>query len=456
MKRHLYHILILIFALLATACSVLDPPIRPTIPPPLLTPLPIDSDGNPIVQATPTLAILEPGQVVLPGTDPDILALMENVSQQQLTSYVQTLQSFGTRNSFSPVDQEDFGIGAARRWIGGEFQRVGNGRLEVRYEDFPLTFQGKTQGQQNVVATLRGVSQYPGAIVIGAHYDSRIGDDSTDGTSLSPSANDNASGIAMLLELARLMSSRTWNQTIIFVAFASEEQGTAGSRFFVSNAILNGTQVDMALSNDGIGGRSGIPQSVRLFAPDMGVSPSGETARYVEFLNRTYQPSFPIDVINALDRPDRYGDHREFIKAGIGGIRLIESQENEDLLNSTQDTWDKIDYAYLAKTTKINLVTAANWAGAPPPMAPPTLTKIDEQGGYLVSWSTDAQTAGYALSVRPLNQINYPPFRYIPASDGGETIINGLSPTTTYAVSIAPLSVTGRLGGFSQEVLFQP
>ena len=182
--------------------------------------------------------------------------------------------------------RERQGVGAARRWIFSEFERVGNGRLEVRFEDFPFTFENSfPTTQRNVVATLPGVSDHPGIIVIGAHYDSRLVS-ATDGTSIAPAANDNGSGIAMLLELARLMSSRTWNQTIVFVAFAAEEQKTAGSRYFVQNGLINGMQIDHAISADTVGGRVGIPQSLRLFAERIPVSPSGETARYIQYLNQ--------------------------------------------------------------------------------------------------------------------------------------------------------------------------
>ncbi len=157
-------------------------------------------------------------------------------------AYVQTLEGFGTRNSFSAVDRDDYGIGAARRWIFSEFERVGNGRLDVAFDDFDLSYKGSQAEQRNIVATLPGKDPGNGVIIIMAHYDNRPQGD-TDGFSRASGANDNASGVALLLETARIMSSREWNQTIKFVAIAAEEQGTFGSRHLAQNAFLDNVNV---------------------------------------------------------------------------------------------------------------------------------------------------------------------------------------------------------------------
>ena len=132
----------------------------------------------------------------------------------------------------------------------------------------------------------------------------------------------------MLLELARLMSSRTWNQTIVFVAFAAEEQGTAGSRRFVTNSILNGPSIDLAINNDSIGGRARhIPQHMRLFAPQMETSPSGQVARYIDFsivfVCRTFRW---LNLIRwaAKGATAIIGN----LSMQIGAVRLIESDED--------------------------------------------------------------------------------------------------------------------------------
>ena len=447
--KHRSFIALIVGAMFIMGCSVIVPQPRPTIPVNDALPPPVTISSAEALSDAPSFN----PNVVVPQRDPDIITLINNVSEQSLIAYVQQLQDFGTRNSYSDTEREDFGIGATRRWLFSEFERVGQGRLEVEFQDFPLTLpEAPTTTQRNVVATLPGVGEYPGVLVIGAHYDSRVGE-LTDGTSLSPSANDNASGVAMLLELARLMSYRNWQQTIVFVAFAAEEQGTAGSRYFANNALAAGVDIDFAMSNDGIGGRPGIPRSVRLFAPEIATSDSGSAARYITTLNQLYQPEFPITVINALDRAGRYGDQREFHNVGVGAIRLIESQEDSSLLNSTRDTWDRIDYAYLANVAKINLVVAASWAGGPPPPERPVGAPMAEQGSYLVNWSRDLQAVSYAVSFRPLDSLTFPDMRYVSAAEAGQTVFAGLDPNGTYAVSIAPIGLGGRLGGFSPEII---
>ncbi|MCB0028253.1 MAG: M20/M25/M40 family metallo-hydrolase, partial [Anaerolineales bacterium] len=218
-----------------------------------------------------------------PSLDPAIQALLSGpggVSEEQLQLYVRTLQGFGTRHTLSEVQGEERGIGAARRWIYNTFLEVGNGRLEVRFDDFPAQVNGLVSNQRNVVATLQGRSGYEGVVLITAHYDTR-GANINDGTVNAPGADDNASGIAMMLEVARVMSTRDWEQTIMFVAFAVEEQNTQGSRHFVQNVMIrNNVQIDGVINNDTIGGRVGIPQTVRMFAEGTDTSPHREFARY--------------------------------------------------------------------------------------------------------------------------------------------------------------------------------
>lgn len=440
-----------------TGCLVLNPGPRPTIAPRQIDPSTLDlsrPDNQPgISSQNASSESIVFDNSIQPAIDPDIAALVSAVSQQQLVAYIQKLGEFGTRNSFSDTASETFGIGATRRWIASEFERVGGGNLLVEMQDFSLTYDGLTAGQQNVIATLPGLSGYAGIVVINAHYDSRVGGDTksaTDGVSRSPSANDNGSGVAMLLELARLLSSRRWNQTIVFAAFSSEEQGTAGSRWYVNQAILSNSQIDWAVSNDAIGGHVNIPQeSVRMFAPNLTFSKSGATARYISYLINLYQPGLALEVVNALDRPGRYGDHREFVNANIGAVRVIELVEDENRLNSVTDTWEKIDYSYLASVTRINLIAVANWIGAPPPPDQPTISSMADPGSYLLSWQTHPQAAAYAVSFRPLDEPFLPALQIVPAD--GEHIFTDLNPNLTYGISLAPVSTSGRLGGFSAE-----
>ncbi len=213
--------LLVILLLAASGCSLLEPQpqlVIPTVPAPTPELIIADEAGE---------LITDPVSDIVPNVDPAIEALITEVSQQQMMAYVRQLQEFGTRNAFSDTQSDVFGIGAARRWIFNEFVRVGNGRLNVEFQDFPLSYNGYTAEQSNIVATLPGKGDGNGVLVIMAHYDTRPVN-VTDGVSRSTGANDNGSGVALLLETARIMSSRDWNQTIVFLATSAEEQGSFG------------------------------------------------------------------------------------------------------------------------------------------------------------------------------------------------------------------------------------
>ncbi|MEJ2747539.1 MAG: hypothetical protein P8183_06480 [Anaerolineae bacterium] len=166
MRRLFFGLIFLI--LMTTACSLLEGPQQPVLPTPAPTAVPFDAGS-----VNTGELVFDPVSNVVPAVDPDIAALIDAVSQQQLMGYVQTLTGFGTRNSFSTTDRQDAGIGAARLWIYNEFIRVGNGRLQVQQQTFPLNYHSLSADQQNIVATLPGTSGSPGVIIVMAHYDTR-------------------------------------------------------------------------------------------------------------------------------------------------------------------------------------------------------------------------------------------------------------------------------------------
>mgnify|MGYP001822446836 CR=1 FL=1 len=443
--RYKFQILLALLLLGLSACGLLQEPPQPVIPTPIPTAPPL-----PGLPAGSGEQVTDPVSDIVPNIDPDTTELVNAVSQQQLMAYVQTLESFGTRNSFSAVDRDDFGIGGARRWILNEFERVGNGRIQVHFDDFNLSYRGFSAEQRNVVATLPGKGPGDGVIIVMAHYDTRP-ESVTDGFTRSTGANDNGSGVALLLETARILSSREWNQTIMFIAMAAEEQETAGARHFAQNAFLDNMNVLAVINYDAIGGRAGIHQSVRLFAENLHQSVSGALGRYYDYIAGLYLPTFPVNIRNALDREGRWGDHREFVKVGMPAVRVMESEEDYDLLNSILDTWSLIDYSYHQKAVQLNVAVVANAAGAPPPPVAPTIVAMADPGSYLLTWPVDPSAAGYAISFRPINSTVYPPFRFVRADMAGNVVLTGYDPAQTYAVSIASLDQNGRLGLFTTE-----
>ncbi len=440
-----------LFVFLLMGCSLIASPQTVQMPTPVPTAVPWDA-----TQITPVArVIIDPVSDIVPAVDPDVQRLVDAVSQQQLIGYVQTLENFGTRNVFSDTDDPNFGIGATRQWLFNEFTRVGNGRLRVEFQEFPLNYDGAVATPANVVATLPGTSGGNQAIVIMAHYDSRSVD-LTDGETLTPAANDNATGVALLLESARILSSQEWENTIIFVALAAEEQGTYGASYFVQDAFLDGLDIIAAVNYDAVGGREGISQSVRLFAPNLLQSPSGELARYYEYIAGLYLPRFPVTVIDALDRDGRYGDQREFLEAGMPAIRIIESEEDPDLVNSKRDVWSLVDYDYLQQVIQLNIAVLANLAGAPLTTETPLITATNFPGEYQIRWRVDEDAAGYAILFRPINEASYTTFRFVRTREAGNVILTGFDPELTYGVSMTALDEQGRLGDFTPEVIVEP
>jgi hypothetical protein len=210
------------------------------------------------------------------------------------------------------------------------------------------------------------------------------------------------------------------------------------------------------VSYDAVGGRAGIPQSVRLFAENFRGSVSGALGRYYEYIGGLYLPTFPVDIQDALDREGRWGDHREFVQVGMPAIRVMESEEDPDLVNSILDTWSLIDYSYHQKAVQTNVAVIANAAGAPPPPVAPTIVPMADPGVFLLNWPVDPGAAGYAISFRPVNSASYPPFRFVRAHMAGNVALTGYDPSVTYAVSIAALDANGRLGLFTREIIVGP
>lgn len=417
--------------------------------------IPTPPPAPPVTNFSDLQLVTDPISAVTLAVDPEILLLINAVSEQQLRVYVQTLEGFGTRSTFSNTQRDDYGIGAARRWIYNEFLRVNGGALQVTFNDFQANIDGLSTNQRNVIATLPGIGDHPGAIILMAHYDSRPADPN-DGDSQAPGANDNGSGVAILLELARLLSSRSWNQTVVFAAFAAEEQGTYGSRFFVQNMMLSGRTFDAAIDNDIVGGRPGISQSIRVFSPGPDTTASRQLARYLGLVGSLYMPAFRIDLVDGLDRQGRFSDHREFINAGVPGIRLTESEEDFSAQHGAGDTSDKIDFIYLRQVAQLNLSVVANLAGAPPPPQVPAVAPMATPGTYNIVWQPNPLAAGYAISLRPLGSTVYPPFRYVSIGQSGNVGLSGLDPNVAYAASLAAIDAKGRIGLFTPEVIIGP
>lgn len=229
---------------------------------------------------------------------------------------------------------------------------------------FPLEFRDLATQQRNVVAVFPGSDPTAGAIVLGAHYDSRTAD-IADWVSPAPGANDNATGVAVLLEVARQLAAYEPKATIFLVAFAAEETGLQGSRHFVESSRASDVRAMVAF--DIVGNSSGPSGSnaLRVFSAGPDDTSSRSLARWLARLGGGWTPDMPVLVQDALDRPGRYSDHVPFSDAGITAVRLIEDGEHTELQHNALDTADRIDPAYLRRVAQLALGLTVELAANP-------------------------------------------------------------------------------------------
>jgi Zn-dependent M28 family amino/carboxypeptidase len=332
------HSLAVITLIVALACGNMPQMASTATPAPVIVPTPTLSASN---TPAPTIQI-----------DP-LPALIEQVDADRLKDTMEALAAIPSRHVNSAT------IGDAAEYIKAQFEAAG---LEARYQEFPLTWEGVTTVQRNVIASLPGSDPDAGIVLVGAHYDSRVAD-LRDAVSAAPGATDNASGVAAVIELARLLAGTHPRSTIQFVAFSAEEVGRVGSKYFVQLAQTDGLSYRAMIALDMVGnpGEGGAPNQIRAFSAGPEGSISRMLAHAVADATAVYLPDFEVVIQDAIDRPRRYSDHNSFSEAGYPAMRLIQMAEDPD--NHTGlDTPDKVSPEYMAQAAKvalIGIVTAA-------------------------------------------------------------------------------------------------
>ena len=371
--------------------------------------------------------------------------IAEAISPQRIEQDITTLVNFGTRHTLSETESDTRGIGAARRWIKAEFEKISaecGGCLEVYFQSEVISNEKRIPEATDVVSVIaiqRGSTDPSRYVIMSGDIDSRVSD-VMDFTSDSPGANDNASGVAGTLEAARILTQYTFNGSIVYAALAGEEQGLFGGRIMAEHAKKDGWRIKAVLNNDMIGNIEGVNgvinnTTARIFAEGTRVteteaearrrrftggevdSPSRNLARYIDKIADQYIENLDTMVIYRLDRFGRGGHHRPFNDLGFPGIRIMETNENytrqhQDLRTEDGiaygDTLDGVNFDYAAKLTGLNAVSLAAMAWAPNPPAnveisgavqPSTTLKweaLDTQqnpqlAGYKIYWRhTDA------------------------------------------------------------------
>jgi len=325
-----------------------------------------------------------------------IALLLSTIDARHVDRTVNTLVSFGTRNTLSSQDDPKRGIGAARDWIYSEFQKIAatsDGRMTVELQTFeqaPGRYAriAKATKLTNVVATLRGTKSPDRVYVVSGHYDSMC-TSPTDAECDAPGADDDASGVAVVLEAARVMAPHPFDATIVFMAVAGEEQGLVGSTYFAEQAKKNGMDIEAMFTNDIVGHGSG---SVRVFAEGVpsnesedeaktrrsvggeNDSASRQLARLIDSTAAKYTPKFDVEMIYRRDRYLRGGDHIPFLEQGYPAVRFTEPHENYDhqhqnvrLENGKQygDLPKYDDFPFIANVARVNVAALAELALAP-------------------------------------------------------------------------------------------
>jgi len=321
-----------------------------------------------------------------PDLDPQIVRLVGQVSTDRLVAILKKLESFGTRNTMSPTDSPTRGIGAARQWIFDEFKTF-SPRLQVSYDTYVIATQGRITRDteaRNVMAVLPGRS--PRRIYVSGHYDTvaieggQGGANATapgtvrrnDPGSTAPGVNDDGSGVALTMELARIFSQSgiEFDATLVFMCHVAEEQGLMGAKLHAQKAKAQHVVIDAVLNNDIVGGAVGgngiiDGASIRVYSEGPEDSPSRELARYVQRWGMRYVPSHKVRLMARPDRFSRGGDHTGYTMYGFPAVGFRESRENFTRQHDARDTFEGISPMYLAQNARVNAAAAATLALAP-------------------------------------------------------------------------------------------
>ncbi|WP_332773010.1 M28 family peptidase [Phenylobacterium sp.] len=383
-----------------------------------------------LLVATPALAAPKP--------DPQLSGVAKDVSEARLRSTIEKLVGFGTRHTLSDRASDTRGIGAAERWAASEFEALSKacgGCLEVAVPK--QTFTGRRVPQPTeigaILAIQKGTTDPDRVIVISGHIDSRVSDP-MNATADAPGANDDASGVAAVMEAARVLSKHRFPATLVYAALEGEEQGLYGGKVLAAFAKARGWRVEANLNNDIVGNIHGaggetVRDRVRVFAegtksvetPEQASqrrynggevdSPSRNLARFADALaERQAADLGQLDVmmVYRTDRFGRGGDQVEMLAAGFPAIRVTEAAEHYDRQHQDLrtengrvygDTIEGVDFPYLARVTRLNVMTMAALARAP---APPEGVKIEGavSPDTKVSWTAVPGATGYRVHWR--------------------------------------------------------
>ena len=384
-----------------------------------------------LLTGAPQLARVDAQQPGRADADPRVERLVASISTSHLREMLTRLTSFGTRNTLSNPDSSTRGIGAARQWIFDELRRS-NPKLQVSFDSYRLKPAGRIVRDveiRQVIAVLPGRS--PRRIYVTAHYDTlNIADQTAkvvrpsplppgfdamrqpgqDFEVAAPGANDDGSGTALVMELARRFaeSGLDLDATLVFALWSGEEQGSYGAMAHAQRMAAAKTPIDAVFNNDIVGnshGGNGVFDngSVRVYSEGPEDSASRSLARFIQRVGGVYLPAHRVRLMARQDRFQRGSDHQPFNDSGYTAVVFREATENYSRQHTAYDTLDGVDVDYLAQNVRLNAAAIASLALAPP--APvvvndrgaPTIAR--GQSGYdaALTWKASPGAAGYRI-----------------------------------------------------------
>lgn len=361
--------------------------------------------------------------------DPALAAAITDISARQIRETDSALVSFGTRHTMSDTVSRTRGIGAARRYLHARLSGYSidcGGCLRVEYDSAMIKIRGHpdtpTVNVVNVLAWLPGWDTTR-VVVIGGHYDSCICALPELGTMArfeatrdAPGADDDASGTAAVVELARVFSKRFprgLETSVIFVAYAGEEQGLLGSTHLARRLHNEGYRVVAGMTNDIVGNvvaddGTTDSTSVRIFGADPDNGPSRELARYTAATGYIYNRALRILPVFRLDRISRGGDHSPFVGLGDPGLRFTERLENYKRQHLPTDVFAHVNFRYIANIARLNAAVIGSLAAAP--AAPTALARRDQASGgqrWSITWPAVPGATSYEVLYRRTNSPVY-------------------------------------------------
>jgi len=388
-----------------------------------------------------------------PSTDPRIYDIVDASSPARVEADLRRLVGFGTRNTFSDTLSAERGIGAARRWIKSEMDAISagcGGCMEVFYQEWRVGPEDSPRLPEpvnvvNVVAVIRGTVHPDRYVIMSGDIDSRASNGS-DGDVDAPGANDNASGMAGVIEAARILSRYRFPTSVVLVGLSGEEQGLWGGQHMARVAVDEGWDIVGVLNNDMIGNIQGIDgviannvfrvfsepyprtaseeelRSYRTFGGEVD-GPSRQLARYVDRITGTYFTNLDAMMIYRLDRFGRGGHHRPFNDAGFAGVRIMEAHEqyerqHQDVRSEDGveygDVIEGVDFDFAARLTAVNAAVLAALAWAPPE---PENVRIGGavRASTTLGWDAvdDPDLAGYRIYWRATTAPQWEHSRYV-------------------------------------------